>query len=75
VATKFNLFRTYEQIIDEKDSGFFQKDHTIHQCFDWLVFKILRISIEMMVQVQGVELIQVVIWHVKWLLKLLMIYT
>ena len=45
LATHFNLFRTYEQIIDEKDSGFFQKDHTIHQCFDWLVFKIFYKSV------------------------------
>ena len=29
VASKLDKFRTYEQIVDEKDSGFFQKDHTI----------------------------------------------
>ena len=45
VATKLDKFRTYEQIVDEKDSGFFQKDHTIHQCFDWLVFKIFYKSV------------------------------
>jgi len=42
---KIQVPHSSEPIVDEKDSGFFQKDHTIHQCFDWLVFKIFYKSV------------------------------